>query len=116
MLGENIAIHGMTHITGGGLPENLPRIFPSGLLPHIDISSWEISEIFNWLQNAGDIPEIDLWNTFNMGIGFCLIVPKNEVNSALEICMKNDFEAWNIGQVVESQNNSKHTGIFGIPS
>ena len=51
-----------------------------------------------------------------MGIGFCLIVPKNEVKSALEICMKNDFEAWNIGQVVESQNNSKHIGIFGIPS
>ena len=54
--------------------------------------------------------------TFNCGIGFCLIVPKNEVKSALEICMKNDFEAWNIGQVVESQNNSKNIGIFGIPS
>ena len=116
LLRENLQIHGMTHITGGGLPENLPRIFPSGLSPHIDITTWEITEIFNWLQNAGDIPEIDLWNTFNMGIGFCLIVPKNEVNSALEICMKNDFEAWNIGQVVESQNNSKHIGIFGIPS
>ena len=51
-----------------------------------------------------------------MGIGFCLIVPKNKVNSALEICMKNDFEAWNIGQVVESQNNSKHSSILGIPS
>ena len=116
LLRENIAIHGMTHITGGGLPENLPRIFPSGLLPHIDMASWEKSEIFNWLQNAGDIPEIDLWNTFNMGIGFCLIVPKNAVNSALEICIKNDFEAWNIGQVVESQNNSKHIDILGIPT
>ena len=116
LLREKLPIHGMTHITGGGLPENLPRIFPSGLLPHIDITSWKRSEIFCWLQNAGDIPEIDLWNTFNMGIGFCLIVPKNEVNSALEICMKNDFEAWNIGQVVESQNNSKHIGILGIPS
>ena len=51
-----------------------------------------------------------------MGIGFCLIVPKNAVNSALEICIKNDFEAWNIGQVVESSNNSKHTDIIGIPS
>ncbi len=116
LLRENLPIRGMTHITGGGLPENLPRIFPSGLLPHIDMSSWEISEIFHWLQNAGDIPEIDLWNTFNMGIGFCLIVPKNAVNSALEICTKNDFQAWNIGQVVESENNSKHINILGIPS
>ena len=115
LLNENLPIHGMTHITGGGLPENLPRIFPSGLLPHIDITSWEISEIFNWLQNAGDIPDIDLWNTFNMGIGFCLIVPKHAVNSTIEICVKNDFEAWNIGQVVESQSKTKPTEILGLP-
>ncbi len=115
LLRENLPIHGMTHITGGGLPENLPRIFPSGLIPHINIASWETSEIFIWLQNAGDIPEIDLWNTFNMGIGFCLIVPKNAVNFALEICFKNDFEAWNIGQVVATQKNLKHSDILGIP-
>ena len=116
LLRENLPIHGMTHITGGGLPENLPRIFPSGLSPHLDITSWEISEIFYWLQNAGDIPESDLWNTFNMGIGFCLIVPKNAVNSTLEMCIKNGFEAWNIGKVVESADNSKHVDIIGIPN
>ena len=116
LLGENLPIHGMTHITGGGLPENLPRVFPAGLLPQIDITSWERSEIFYWLQSAGDIPEIDLWNTFNMGIGFCLIVPKNVVNSALEICIGNHFQAWNIGKVVESSANSKHVDIIGIPN
>ena len=116
LLREKLPIHGMTHITGGGLPENLPRIFPSGLLPNIDITSWERSEIFCWLQNAGDIPEIDLWNTFNMGIGFCLIVPKNVVNSALEICIENGFEAWNIGKVVHSPNHSNHIDIIGIPN
>ena len=116
LLIENLPIHGMTHITGGGLPENLPRIFSSGLLPHIDISSWEISEIFYLLQKAGDIPELDLWNTFNMGIGFCLIVPENVVNSALNICIENGFEAWNIGKVVECSNNSKHVDIIGIPN
>ena len=115
LLRENLPIHGMTHITGGGLPENLPRIFPSGLSPHLDITSWKISEIFYWLQNAGDIPEIDLWNTFNMGIGFCLIIPKNVVNSTLEICIKNGFEAWNIGKVVESPTHSKQVSIIGIP-
>ena len=116
LLRENLPNHGMTHITGGGLPENLPRVFPPGLVPHVDINSWEISEIFYWLQNAGDIPEIDLWNTFNMGIGFCLIVPKNLVNSALEICGKSGFEAWDIGQVVQRPNNIKHVNILGIPN
>ena len=115
LLKENLPIHGMAHITGGGLPENLPRIFPSGLSPRLDKTSWEIPELFNWLQNAGDIPEIDLWNTFNMGIGFCLIVPKNEASSALEICKRNHFMAWNIGQVVESQDHSKDIDIFGFP-
>ena len=115
LLKENLPIHGMAHITGGGLPENLPRIFPPGLSPRLDKTSWEIPELFNWLQNAGDIPEIDLWNTFNMGIGFCLIVPKNEVGSVLEICIKNDFMAWNIGQVIESQDHSKDIDIFGFP-
>jgi len=116
LLRENLIIHGMTHITGGGLPENLPRIFPSGLSPYLDLPSWQVPEIFYWLQNAGDIPEIDLWNTFNMGIGFCLIVPKSEVNSTLEICIENDFEAWNIGKVVESPTYSKHADIIGIPN
>ena len=115
LLKENLPIHGMAHITGGGLPENLPRIFPSGLSPRLDKTSWEIPELFNWLQNAGDIPEIDLWNTFNMGIGFCLIVPKNEASLALEICKRNEFMAWNIGQVVESQDHSKDIDIFGFP-
>ena len=116
LLKENLPIHGMTHITGGGIPENLPRIFPCGLRPHIDITSWEISEIFDWLQNAGDIPEIDLWNTFNMGIGFCLIVPQKVVNASLEICINNGFEAYNIGKVVESSNDSKHDdNLLGIP-
>ena len=115
LLRENIPIHGMTHITGGGLPENLPRIFPSGLWPYLDKSSWEISDLFYWLKNAGEIPELDLWNTFNMGIGFCLIVPKNEVNPILDICANSGFDAWNIGKVVETTNKNTNFDIFGSP-
>ena len=115
LLKEKLAIHGMTHITGGGLPENLPRVFPSGLVPDLDITTWERSEIFDWLKNNGDIPESDLWNTFNMGIGFCLIVPKNIVKTILEICIANGYEAWNIGKVVENPNNFTSKDILGLP-
>ncbi len=112
LMKENLSIHGMAHITGGGLPENLPRIFPDGLTPQLDKTNWEIPEVFHWLEKAGEIPEIDLWNTFNMGIGFCLILPKSQVNYALEICKNNDFEAWNIGHVVECHDHSKNIDIF----
>ena len=102
LLRENLPIHGMTHITGGGLPENLPRVFPSGLFPHLDKSAWEISDFFYWLTKEGDIPEIDLWTTFNMGIGFCIIVPQKVVQSILELCADTGFQAWNLGKVIAS--------------
>ena len=65
----------MAHITGGGLPENLPRCLPPGVHAAIDPDSWERPPVFRWLQERGQVPEADLWNTFNLGVGFCLVVP-----------------------------------------
>tara|TARA_Y100001968_G_scaffold124474_1_gene113496 strand:+ start:1152 stop:2186 length:1035 start_codon:yes stop_codon:yes gene_type:complete len=106
-------IHGMAHITGGGLPENLPRCLPSGVQASIEPSSWEVPQIFKWFQEAGDIPEPDLWNTFNLGIGYCLVVPAECSQEAIKFCSEFGFQAWPIGRVEKSLNNGKE--LLGLP-
>ncbi len=115
LLQSKISIKGMAHITGGGLPENLPRVIPNGLKASINSLSWEIPQIFHWLKEKGDIPETDLWNTFNMGIGFCLIIPSKNCQDVIDICIKQGFNAWNIGKIEEHAIES-HSRITGIPS
>ena len=115
LLLKEIPLHGMAHITGGGLPENLPRCLPKGLKALVDIETWERPEIFHWLQGIGDIPEIDLWNTFNMGVGFCLVIPRDSAAKTLEVCVQNGFEAWIMGRVDEA-SSSKGEAIVGLPN
>ncbi len=110
----SIPIHGMAHITGGGLPENLPRCFPQGSSPCLKQDAWNRPQIFDWLQEAGNIPETDLWNTFNLGIGFCLVMPREASKSALEVCARNSLEAWIIGEV-EASDNSSNSNLLGVP-
>ena len=111
---QSVQVNGMSHITGGGLPENLPRCFPKGLCALIDPQSWERPPIFSWLQEAGNIAEEALWNTFNLGIGFCLVVPRDSKELALEVCMANSLKASVIGSVEESQDNAAEK-VLGLP-
>ena len=90
---NQIPIVGMAHITGGGLVENLPRVMPKGLTAHVDYNSWPLPEIFSKVQLAGEIPEEEMKRVFNLGIGFCIIVPP-DVNG-----IDNDIECWEIGEV-----------------
>ena len=90
---NEIPILGMAHITGGGLVENLPRVMPKGLTAHVDYNSWKMPEIFSKIMLAGEIPEEEMKRVFNLGIGFCIIVPP-DVNG-----IDNDIECWEIGEV-----------------
>ena len=72
---EEIPILGMAHITGGGIPENLPRCLPQGLNVDVDYNAWPLPEVFQKIMLAGEIPEEEMIKTFNMGIGFCIVVP-----------------------------------------
>ena len=72
---EEIPILGMAHITGGGIPENLPRCLPKGLKVDVDYNSWPLPEVFRKIMLAGEIPQEEMIKTFNMGIGFCIVVP-----------------------------------------
>ncbi len=114
LLLHRIPLHGMAHITGGGLPENLPRCLPKGLHACVDITTWQRPEIFNWLQESGNIPEIDCWNTFNLGVGFCLILSKEVVNDAIKVCCDSGFQAWTMGEI-EQSSNSQSQRIIGLP-
>ena len=99
LLAAQLPLHGMAHITGGGLPENLPRTLPEGLHGRIDPGSWERPALFRWLQEKGEVPEADLWNTFNLGVGFCLVLPEAAVDQALAICAAQGHRAWVLGTV-----------------
>ncbi|MEN8720696.1 MAG: phosphoribosylformylglycinamidine cyclo-ligase [Oceanococcaceae bacterium] len=75
-------VHALCHITGGGLPENLPRVLPDNCAAHIDRSTWSRPAVFSWLQQAGGIADEDMWRTFNCGIGMVLVVPADAAAAA----------------------------------
>jgi len=116
LLDAGTPIHGMAHITGGGLPENLPRCLPQGLKASVDPSSWTRPAIYNWLQSYGDIPERDLWHTFNLGIGYCLIVPEEGVSMAEKACESKGIQAWNIGRIESSPSGDGDGSVLGLPA
>ena len=89
---EEIPILGMAHITRGGIPENLPRCIPEGLTAVVDYDSWDRPEVFKKIAEAGDISEEEMRNVFNLGIGYCLVVPS-------DITIDN-IECFTIGEVV----------------
>ena len=97
---KEVPILGMAHITGGGIPENLPRCIPSKYNVKVDYNSWPIPELFSKIMLAGEIPEEDMINTFNMGIGYCLIVPEDVAKDTKDIISKHNLKSWVIGEVV----------------
>jgi len=96
-LAERITIKGVSHITGGGFYENVPRSLPAGLTAKIDKRVIKTPAIFNVLQKAGNIPERDMFNTFNMGVGMCLIVGKDDADKAVSLIE----DAYIMGELVK---------------
>ena len=114
LLQAGVELHGMAHITGGGLPENLPRTLPEGVHARIDPGSWERPALFRWLQEHGEVPEADLWNTFNLGVGYCLVLPEAAVEQALAVCAASGHRAWRLG-VVEAGAAPGGEALAGLP-
>ena len=90
---------GMAHITGGGIPENLPRCIPEGLKPQVDYNSWPMPDIFSKIMLAGEIVEEEMKKVFNLGIGFCVIVPEEEEDQ-VKMVITPYHDCWTIGEVV----------------
>ncbi|PVZ64336.1 phosphoribosylformylglycinamidine cyclo-ligase [Pelagibaculum spongiae] len=96
-------IHAMAHITGGGLPENIPRVLPDNCDAQIDTTSWEIPAVFKWLQQQGNIEQHELLRTLNCGVGMVVCLPVEQAQSAIEALQAAGETAWQIGSI-ESGN------------
>ena len=101
---EQVDVKGVSHITGGGFYENIPRSIPDGLGAKIDKQAVRVLPIFDLIAKTGNIPERDMFNTFNMGVGMSVVVPAAEVDRALEILKAHGEDAYVIGEIVESED------------
>lgn len=109
-LKAELEIHGMAHITGGGLPENLPRCLGKNQSIHIQSDSWTIPPIFQWLAQVGSVSAEAMYNTFNMGIGFVLLVPPHQAEQTINFFQSQDISAVVIGEVINGSGT-----LTGLP-
>ena len=100
---DKIKVKGVSHITGGGFYENIPRSIPDGLCAKIDRASVQVLPIFDLIAKKGNIPERDMFNTFNMGVGMSVVVSASDADKALEILKANGEDAYIIGNVIRSE-------------
>lgn len=96
---DKYSIHGMAHITGGGVQGNLNRIMPEGLGAVISKSSWDVPPVFTWLLNEGDLDPDDMYRTFNMGVGYILVVPSGQADAIVAELKEAGETIWKIGHV-----------------
>ena len=101
LLREFDDIYGMAHITGGGIPENLPRCLPKGLKVDVDYNAWTVPEIFKQIQLKGNVEEFEMRRVFNLGIGYCLVVPDNIKYYVMDFIRQEGIDCWEIGEVYE---------------
>ncbi len=99
---EKVEVKGISHITGGGFYENIPRSIPDGLGAQIEKSAVKVLPIFDLLSETGNIPERDMYNTYNMGVGMSIVVSKDDVDAALAILRENGEDAYVIGEIIKS--------------
>ena len=101
---EAVKVKGVSHITGGGFYENIPRSIPQGLGARIEKSAVRVLPIFDLIAKKGNIPERDMFNTFNMGVGMSVVVAAEDADTALQVLRANGEDAYIIGSIVESED------------
>ena len=100
---ENVDVRGMSHITGGGLPGNVPRMLLENMVAEIDKSSWQDLPIYSFLRNVSGLPDEELFPVFNMGIGFVICIPESSAKKAKEILEQEGETVYKIGQIVSGK-------------
>ncbi|MBC1620601.1 phosphoribosylformylglycinamidine cyclo-ligase [Listeria welshimeri] len=103
---KKVDVHGITHVTGGGFVENLPRMLTKDLAVKVELGSWPILPIFDVMQKYGQLNELEMYGIFNMGIGMVLAVKKEDIEKTLEVLVQNGEAAYVIGEVTTRENDS----------
>ena len=99
-----MTVRGISHITGGGFYENIPRSIPDGLCAEIDRAAVRVLPIFDLIAKTGNIDERDMFNTFNMGVGMSVVVPKEQADTALDVLKSAGEDAYILGKIVRADD------------
>ena len=110
---KSVDVHALSHITGGGFWENIPRVLPESAKAVVKGDSWEWPAIFDWLQENGNITTHEMYRTFNCGVGMILVVPANELENSLNILKEQGENAWHIGEIQDAVEGEEQVDIVG---
>jgi phosphoribosylformylglycinamidine cyclo-ligase len=108
---EALPVKGMAHITGGGITENIPRVLPAGLTAEIQKSNWELPALFQWLQAQGNIAPLEMYKTFNCGIGMAIVISAAHVQQATELLTQHGEQVYQIGLIRHQQTGEAPTVV-----
>lgn len=108
---ETCEVHAISHITGGGFWENIPRVLPKGMKAVIDGNSWEWPPIFKWLQEKGRVTEHEMYRTFNCGVGLIIVLPEDQAQQAIDILHDLGENVWRLGKIEAALDGEEQVDI-----
>jgi len=108
---KEVKAHALSHITGGGFWENIPRVLPENAQAVINGNSWQWPEIFNWLQEKGNITEHEMYRTFNCGVGMVIVVPADQLAKSIELLNAQGENAWHLGEIADMNDGDEQVVI-----
>ncbi|WP_444916381.1 phosphoribosylformylglycinamidine cyclo-ligase [Microbulbifer sp. JMSA003] len=111
---KTFQVNALSHITGGGLLENLPRVLPEGCSARIDVTSWEMPPVFNWLRDAGNIDSREMYRTFNCGVGMVICVPAEQSEPALSALKQMGEDAFVVGTIEDAKEGAEAVELAGL--
>jgi phosphoribosylformylglycinamidine cyclo-ligase len=111
-LREVVNVKGMAHITGSGLPGNLPRCLPDGTRAVLDERAWKRPALFDFIAKMGNVPRDEMFSTFNMGLGFCVVVPAADAPAAIRLLKSRKLDAWEVGRVEKGAPGAEATAVI----
>lgn len=111
---SELPVHAISHITGGGLQENLPRVLPENTKAVVDLNSWQRPEVFNWLQRGGNVDEYEMYRTLNCGVGMIIVVDQDKAQQAIDLLNAEGEKAWQIGHIAEASADEEQVELQGL--